>query len=154
VRAPPAVRPSFGRRLGRLDDLLSEGVEDALSDEGRVTHEHLEEDRAAGVDVASTIHGLSAGLLGRDVFRCPEDHPRAGERVSIVSALALGEAEVEHLDLVGGSAPVSEQHVAGLQVAMDDPLGMGLRKRRQRVPHNAHRLRRRHARDPLQPRTE
>ena len=135
-----------GQLAGRLSQagssLMTEAItSDAVSprEEGPAG-EHLEEDDTEGPDVGPLVDGLAARLLGGHVGGGAEDDAGQGARAgqggglgevdrrpacAQVAAPGLGEAEVEHLDLPVGR----ELHVRGLQVAVDDALGVGLLER-------------------------
>ena len=103
--------------------------------------EHVIEDDAQRVEVAARVERLALRLLGRHVPRRPEHRARLRlhgvHRELAVGVQHLGDAEVEDLDdllvpLVGVDA--REEEVVGLEVAVDDPLGVRLGERAQRLP--------------------
>ena len=100
-----------GQRLGRR-----------LAAKGRHAGEHLVEERAQGEEVRAVVERQSLELLRGHGMTGPEDHPGLREvRVGLVLD-ELGEPEVEDLGVPGRR----HHDVARLQVAVDDPLGMGL----------------------------
>ena len=81
--------------------------------------EHLVQHDAERIDVAAAIDRVGReDLLGRHVLG------RAGHRVADGRAVARGQdardAEVDHLDVILDVELAHEQHVVGLEVAMDD----------------------------------
>ena len=95
---------------------------------------HLVEDHADGVEVAALVQGAARGLLRGHVLRSAADHvvPRQPGLLGIdwpddsvarqrrhVRPENFGDAEIEHLDVVGLVAPGLDHDVLGLQVAMD-----------------------------------
>src|SRR5207342_1373933 len=83
---------------------------------------------AEGKQVAAGVDGLTASLLGRHINRRPRNDPHRGQRLLssvLLVVYELGQAEVEDLHLSGRS----QKNVGGLDVAMDDPLGMGCHQR-------------------------
>ncbi len=86
--------------------------------EGLLAREHLVGDDAQGVQIARLPGRASRDLLGGEVFRRADDHPGLGDAGR--RALA-GDPEVHDL---GQSFP-GQEDVAGLDVAVDDALGVG-----------------------------
>lgn len=98
-------------------DLLHEHLLRIRIGECLLTGEHLEDNQCQGILVGPAAGGAALGLFGR----------RVGGRTRIcaggyVARDVQGDAEVEDLQLAGGS----EADVFGLQVAVDDALGMGI----------------------------
>ncbi len=114
--------------------------DDALSGKGGASRERLEEDSADGEQIAARVHVLAADdLLGRHIPRSADHHPASRQRgLSVEHPLGLGprQAEVEQLDAVR-----CEEHVRGLEVAMDDPSRVQSRERREHVEADPDRLR-------------
>src|SRR5206468_7864013 len=79
-------------------------------------------------------------LLRAHVRRRADDE--AGARLVRLTAVAgeLGDAEVEQLDEVLVAAARAQVQVLGLQVAMDDALGVRRRQRRAALLHDVHGL--------------
>jgi hypothetical protein len=102
-----------------------ERLDRALAPEGPLAGEHLVEDGSEREDVGAGVHRLAAHLLGGHVAHRAHDPAGLGRErhrghfLPFLGHRVLpGEAEVEHLDL-----PRAEQeHVLGLQVAVDDAL--------------------------------
>src|SRR5262249_14588201 len=84
--------------------------------ERRPAGQALVEDGSQGVDVCGRADrpGAAAGLFRRHVTRRPQDG--AGLRLAGGVVEFLGEAEVGDLEV----AVLGDQHVAGLQVAVND----------------------------------
>ena len=87
--------------------------------EGRPADDHLIQHDAEGVDVAAEVDGAALGLLGREVGGRAHHGARLGE--GLLGVAAPGDAEVGDLDLAAGV----DQHVAGLDVAVDDAVLVG-----------------------------
>jgi hypothetical protein len=85
--------------------------------------ERLPEDHADRPDVASFRRLLPGEPLGRDVRERPGDVADGGQRVCLVE---LCKPEVEHPD--GDVVGVLDQHVRGLDVAVDDSAPMRVRE--------------------------
>jgi hypothetical protein len=110
----------------------------ALAAERRLAGQHVVEERAERVDVRTDIHPLAARLLRRHVAQGAHDRAglgHVGARGAGVGASCLcghvrgdragqvlGEAPVDHDDL----AEAADQHVGGLEVAVDDLLRVGV----------------------------
>ena len=84
---------------------------------------HLVEHDAEGVDVAAPVDSEPLGLLGREVGRGPHHEPGLGDL--LVDADRPGDPEVGHLDLAVGG----DEDVAGLDVAVDDPVAVRVGER-------------------------
>jgi hypothetical protein len=109
---------------GLLAVLLADLVERAIGVEGRVGAEQLVEDGGERVDVAGGGEDAGLELLGLAVVGGADDHVDLG-RVGADDGRAVpraGEAEVEDFDL----AVVLDEDVLGLDVAVDDALGVRL----------------------------
>ena len=123
-------RRRLEERLGLLPDDGGERLRGRVALEGLPPRGHLVEDRAERELVGAEVHRPSRRLLGRHVADRAEDGAglRARDRRRDVGGAAgalrlheLGEAEVEDLEV-----PVARDHeVVGLQVAVDDAVGVG-----------------------------
>jgi hypothetical protein len=116
-------------------DLVEEGVL-VLVGEGRVAAEEDVEDDAQRPDVAlGAVLGVGRDHLGRNVAGRPAR--RAHHLVR--PGQDLGEAHVGQLD--GRVVLLAlEQHVLGLEVAVDDALAVGVGDGRRHQPHHLPRL--------------
>ena len=126
ARAFRSIASSVGGMPARNERRVGDGTAQAGHRDGRgavalprpVPGQHLEQDDAERVDVRRRRGRLAAGLLGAEVVDRPER--RAGQR-----HLGLGERpgdpEVGDLD----PAVAADQHVARLDVAMDDAARVG-----------------------------
>ena len=84
--------------------------------------QHLVQHHADAVDVGRRAHAVTARLLGRHVPRRPDDRRR--ERIA-AAVREPRDAEVPHLD----RAMAGDQDVRRLDVAVDDPVGVGVGER-------------------------
>ena len=101
--------------------------------EGRTASEHLVENHAGAIDVGRRRGRASESELGAHVARCSGDG--CGWQLRADLGVAR-DAEVAHLDApVGG-----EQHVGGLDVAMDDALRVRAAEREAQALGDATRL--------------
>ena len=103
-------------RQAALDHLLTRRLVEAAA-----AGEHLINDAAKTVDVAARIDGIAEQLLGAHVFRCPDDEPRARQRLVRPFLDGLGDAEVDDLRHLATVLGRGDDDVVGLQVAMHDP---------------------------------
>ncbi len=132
------MRP--GRGLDLLGDLLFVLGEERHPAERPIAVQSFVERDAERIDVGARIDRLAAELLGRHVDRRPQQRPRPGQgrghrlverdlrRVlgvggdRLLAVDAAREPEVGHPD-----APVlSDEHVVGLEVAVDEAGGVRL----------------------------
>ena len=90
----------------------------AVALEGPPPGQHLEHHDAERVDVRPLGRRLATGLLGAHVLDRPQGRP--GQR-HLGLGDRPGDPEVGHLD----PAVLGEEDVPGLDVAMDDPPGVG-----------------------------
>ena len=107
------------RRLGKVHQRRSHR---GVADEGHGAGEHLVEGDAGGVDIAFLRHGQALGLFGGYIVY-GTDHIFTGEGHGAGGDLP-GDAEVGQL----GLAPVGDDHVLGLHIPVDDPVGVGVGK--------------------------
>jgi len=103
--------------------------------------EHLVQHHAQGVDIGPAVQvGLAQGLLGAHVRRCADGHAGLRQlRACGRGAYGPRDPEVRH-DRVA----LREQDVRRLDVAVHDPLAMGVGKRVRHLARDARRLRVRH----------
>ena len=125
-----AHRAQRGRRRGQAGQRRLHVVAAA---ERRSAGEHLEQEEAERVDVGAGVDRLRLHLLGREVPRGADD--RAGSR-QVAPALGLRDAEVGDLD----GPDVGDEHVRGLDVAMDDAVAVRMVERRGHAACDAHGL--------------
>ena len=117
IRAPPP------QRLDRTADPAG-GLRRVVAAHGVVAGEGLIQDQGQRVDVRGLARGLAFGLLRGHVGERPEDV--AGAREDVLAGEART-AEVGQLRRLGGLlAPVRDEHVLGLDVAVDDAAGVGV----------------------------
>ena len=134
-REPADVR---GHRLGRDAHVLVEDPEGRIRLERDATRQHLERDAGEGVLVGPRVERLPHRLLGGHVGRGPHHGPRRGETRDRVGA--PGEAEVGE----ERPAPGIEEDVPRLDVAVEDPLRVGVVEGGRDRGEPGHRLRGRH----------
>jgi hypothetical protein len=107
------------RRLAEQDLGQERGravtLERGRAGEAQVQHAAEREHVRARVD-----RGVGARLLRRHVARGADQDAGLGEGRA---ALALRDPEIDHLDLIDPAA--GEEEVAGLEIAVDDPAGVG-----------------------------
>ncbi len=102
-----------------------EGAHALLLLEGRLPAEHLVEDDPDGVDVGARRDLAARHLLGRHVLGRAHEDAGLGEVLPLAGDV-FHQAEVEHLDEIRVLAALAEEHVAGLEIAVDDAEGVGL----------------------------
>ena len=96
--------------------------------------EQLEQHATGRIDVASGIHGLTAGLLGREILGGADHRRGLGDRGLAVGHRAR-DAEVHHLD----RTIAGDHHVGGLDIPVHDPVPVAEVQRRADVGHDLHR---------------
>ena len=125
------LRAQSGDQLARALRLAEQLERDDLAgtfrDERRSPDEQLVGDAAERVQVGAVIdRARGTRLLGCHVQR--RAHQRAGLRVPHVrrrGVRQLGDAEIEHLHAIAGAVRIGdEEHVIGLEIAVNDPLGV------------------------------
>ena len=103
------------RGRGRIGAMPREDLPRRLAEKRRRPREHLVHHAAERVHVGAAVEGVAGRLLGAHVDRRADDEPGDGEPLVRGGADRAGDAEV-------GDDRVArlEQHVAGLDVAVDD----------------------------------
>ncbi len=107
--------------------------------------DQAEEHRPQRVHVGAGVDGLAAGLLRRHEVRRADDLPALGGEV--VGLGRLDHAEVDELDR--RAAPVDEEDVGELEVAVDDAARVHRRHGRRRAAHHLDRVPHAERRPPL-----
>ena len=114
-----------------MDDLV-EHLGRLLAHEGPPPGQELVQDHAHREDVAAPVEGLGADLLGAHVVDGPDHHAALGE----VGPAQLGDPEVH--DLHG--AVVEQPDVRRLDVAVDDPVLVGVGEAAADLDHDVEHL--------------
>jgi len=92
--------------------------------------QHRVHQRAQRVDVRAGVDLVAADLLGRHEVGRADDLGLVGRPARrLVAGAELGQAEVEHLGEVAAAGGAGDQHVLGLEVAVDDAEVVGLDQR-------------------------
>jgi len=119
-RADPVEGLDFSREAGGGE------LPRMTTAKGGQSGQHLVGHQTCCVDVDPMVDiGIAGRLLGRHVRRGADREPGRGERGCTGGGVErLGQAEVSHLN-VGPH----EQHILGLNVAVDDPLAVGVGER-------------------------
>jgi len=96
--------------------------------EGDPTGQHLVQDHAQGVDVGAMVNGLALGLFRGHVLWSPND----GHGLDPLGALkSFSDAKVRQ-----HRAPILlQQNVRGLDVAVNNPISVGIVQRRAHLVH-------------------
>ena len=116
-----------------------EDVLDGLSLPGDLTRQRLVGHHGERPQVAAMIERVEAArLLGAHIARRPEDHVLAGrERRARPERLRRArDAEVEELHEQAPVLVLREEHVRGLEIAVEDLLGVGLAERACHLHHD------------------
>ena len=97
---------------------------------GHPTGDHLVQHHTQRVDVTAVIHRIAHTLLGRHVSWRADDGPARGELGRLCHQ--LGNAKVSE----EGVAPLVDQHIAGLDVAVNHILAVGIVQRAAHLGQN------------------
>jgi hypothetical protein len=119
----------------RCVDVLADHLERARADEREPARQKLVEHDAQRIEIRAAVHRLTHRLLGRHVRHRPDDRPRIGHATP--SARAKGDAEVGQLHGAAVHRPRQED-VLGLEVAMHDPVRVGMLERLADAHRHAH----------------
>ena len=114
--------------------------EHVLGMKGLAAGQHLVEQATHRVEVCAPIDVVVAHLLRRHIGRRTEDLPRT--RGPVGGIAQLGDAEVDHpqrIRIAGKLRRRLEQNVVGLQIAVNDALGVGLGQRLADLIGDVHR---------------
>jgi len=127
------------RRRCIADDPVEQLARIVIRRERPARGQHLVEDHAERVDIGAAIDVLGIGdLLGRHELRRPHHHAL----LLVVDGQEPRDAEVEHLDVIERVVLVGQEHVVGLEVAVNDACVVrgvqrrcDLRRDPDRAPH-------------------
>ena len=125
------VRPRLQQRGRRLVDMGEHRPDVRVAQERRDARERVEEDAAERVDVRARVGVAALDRLRRGVVERAHEVPRGGH-AGRLAAQRLDEPEVGQVRVLA-SSPASSEHVAGLDVAVDEP-ACGGRRRAPRRP--------------------
>ena len=89
-----------------------------LAREGRLPGEHNEQQHAKGPDIAVLAEGFAAAGLGAEVIERAQQHACFGEGAA---AGHVGQAKIGQ----ARRAILRQQHVGGLEIAVDDAQAVG-----------------------------
>ena len=136
------------QRRGQRRLVPRDGHEDehrCLPVEGLAPRGHLEEQDTEGEEIAPLVDRAAGRLLGGHVVRRPEDAPLLRGKGLVPAACGLAaqlrDAEIEDLDAIF----LAEDHVLGLEIAVDDARLVGLGEAPRERPPDAQHLRDRQA---------
>ena len=122
------LSPLVSHPLRRVAEDRRNEICRGLAGEGTLGRGHLVDHDAEREDVAAVIHMVSLQLFGGHVRQCPDRDSRLALRVERLSRVArLGgshhrrQTEVQYFH----NTAFGDEDVGGLDVLMDDPLGMG-----------------------------
>ena len=122
---PEALGQRHARRAGvgeRGGQVTGEHLHQRPALHRVITDQQEPERQAQGVDVAGRRGGFAGALFGRHVLRTAQERPGGGELRGV--RRRAGQPEVGDLHAAVGC----QQQVAGLDVAVDDALGVGGRQ--------------------------
>ena len=122
-------RPEQRERRRRFDGVRQQHVHRRFAGERQLAGQQFVEDDADAVEVAAVVHLVAAGLFRAHVAR------RADGEVGVADGHAgaglsfrpeqLGQAEVHDLEQFVGRVGIDDHQVGGLEIAVDDRLGVG-----------------------------
>ncbi|CAA9302889.1 MAG: hypothetical protein AVDCRST_MAG40-471, partial [uncultured Gemmatimonadaceae bacterium] len=141
------ARAHAGERLGGARDVRRHHVPRGGSRERRDAGEHLVGEHARGVDARALVHvRVAGGLLGRHVRGGSEGHPELGERGGrargrgrrAAPVVGGGGERLRDAEVRDEGVVAREQHVLGLDVAVDDPALVRVGQRVDHLAQDAH----------------
>jgi len=116
----------LARWHGRFPEVLGEDDHEVDARERQPARQHVIHDDAQRVDVGACIQLRAVCLLGRHVLGRAEEHSSTGEPLRLWVKLGhLCDTKIEELDEILLALSVEELNVLGLEIAMNDALGMG-----------------------------
>jgi hypothetical protein len=141
----------LARGKGRFDQMPDQHLPVTPAVEWHPPAQHLVKDDSQRVDIGTRVDLTNAStLLGRHVSGCSEQRRSRGVGGRVTTQ--LGHAKVEQDHAVGVAARLArEEHVFGLEIAVNDPLFMGGLERRRGWPGNGQRLGQGKRTGPLEP---
>jgi len=107
----------------RIADDAPQELDQRVADEGGLPGQGLEQDRPQGVDVGPGVDGAggAGGRLGGHVVGRPQELAAPRQAIPLVAQVAR-EAEIRQV----GTSLAIDQNVGGLDVPVEDPLGVGV----------------------------
>ncbi len=133
-----ALREIRGHVRGHRTEVLVQEFHVILPGEGRLAHEHLVEDDAAGVEIGAVIDLVADDLLRGDVLRRSVDLTGLREGAHVpVAVFVMGDAKIEQFDDVVDAVAGDEKNVVGLDVAVDDALVADALEGAEELAHDA-----------------
>jgi hypothetical protein len=119
------TRAHRAERRNRVNGVSGQNRSWCRTSEGRLAREHLVEHAGEAVGIASPVNlSLACRLLRAHVSRGAEREPGLGESLPTGRVDGLGNPEIRHDRLL-----TLEQDVLGLDIAMDNPMSVGIPKR-------------------------
>ena len=123
IHFPGKIGAGFQNIGNRIIDMLQSQTDHGILGKGPLTRQHLVKHCPQPIDIGAVIHVLSQCLFRAQVGRCPNDVLTGGGDKGFGN---LCHAKIGKIGIVA----CIEQYIIGLDIAMDNPSGMGMIERR------------------------